>query len=93
MKARFNELCGRLRSLGFNGEAAISGGLVMITAFDKFSAAMIRRGFRKAKSTADGHLVECRFGIQSVFVWIDKNALRVTPDIRRAARSLIEKAA
>jgi hypothetical protein len=84
LKARFEKYCNLLKDLGFHGRVSVSDGMLMIVSLDKPSASMIRKGFKKARNVDTGEVVECRFGAQSVFVWVDNPASQKA-DIRKNA--------
>jgi hypothetical protein len=92
IKARFEKYCNLLKDLGFNGKVFVSAGMVMIVSLDKPSASMIRKGFKKSRNVGTGEVVECRFGAQSVFVWVDNPASQKV-DIRESALLALKAAA
>lgn len=72
MQPRFHKLVGFLRSFGFKGEIFLKAGMLIIAAYDKNSASMIRSALKKAPSAKLGTTAEVRNKTGgAAFVWVD----------------------
>ena len=75
-KDRFLNAIATLKSIGFQGEVTVAPNLILINAFDKPSASLIRKALKKAKSAGDCQISETR-GDCTVFTVIINDALRL----------------
>jgi hypothetical protein len=85
LAARFEKQISILRQLGFQGEVLVKAGLVIIGAFDKNSAAMIRKAFKKARNASDGALTEVRSETGAAFVWVSNENAMSKAEVRELA--------
>ena len=73
---RFLKAIATLKAIGFHGEVTVAQNLILICAFDKPSASLIRKALKKAKSAGDCQISETR-GDCVVFTIIINDALRM----------------
>lgn len=86
MRDRFHKLVAMLRGFGFQGEVLLKGGLVIVGARDRFSASLIRKGFRGARNANHGTLTEVRGKDgAAAFVWVDDSLALSRQEIRQMA--------
>lgn len=83
---RFLMLTNALRGIGFKGEVLMKDRMLIIGAYDKFSASLIRRGFRKARGADAGTLTEVRGKVGTAFVWVDDSLAISRPAILELAK-------
>lgn len=87
LKEKFDKQIDILKKLNpqFEGEVLLKSGVLIIGAFDKYSASVIRAAFKKARNVNGGTLTEVRGKEGASFVWVSDKLLLSKKEVRKLA--------